>query len=453
MTGKIQDVARHVRTQRIVGLCLSLYVLSNVQYAEAQTTRFAMLYSFRGSPDGAEPIASITIGSSGALYGTTFSGGAFEKGAAFELRPVSGGNWSESVIYSFSGPDGTFPAANLTFGNPNLFYGTTKGGGLGAGTVFELARPQPGSTQWTEKVLYSFETGNRSQNHTPGGAVIIGPGKALYTTAEGQGGAPAGTADVVTPPANPGDPWTGSVIYSFEGSAGSQPFAGMIFSAGALFGTDYYSGDEFCVCGVVYELAPPVTAGAGWTESTIHTFTGSPDDGGGSEAPLVEGPGGVLYGTTFYGGAGSRSVCSFSTGVGCGTVFQLTPPTAPGGAWTESILYSFTGVNGDGAYPKGAVIISPSGIIYGTTEYGGSATEGSPCTFSAVVGCGTVFQLTPPSVPGGPWTETVLHSFSGQNGDGSLPVAGLALAANGALYGTTSTGGSSGKGGVFSIQP
>jgi uncharacterized repeat protein (TIGR03803 family) len=61
--------------------------------------------------------------------------------------------------------------------------------------------------------------------------------------------------------------------------------------------------------------------------------------------------------------------------------------------------------------------------------------------------------LTPPTAPGGAWTETILHDFTGQNGDGGLPVASLALSSTGVLYGTTSAGGAAGKGTVFAVKP
>jgi len=82
-----------------------------------------------------------------------------------------------------------------------------------------------------------------------------------------------------------------------------------------------------------------------------------------------------------------------------------------------------------------------NGVLYGTTSGGGSA------------GCGTVFKLAPPTAPGGTWTETILHSFTDQNGDGATPVAALALSSTGVLYGTTSAGGTAGKGTVFAIVP
>ena len=92
------------------------------------------------------------------------------------------------------------------------------------------------------------------------------------------------------------------------------------------------------------------------------------------------------------------------------------------------------------------------GVLYGTTQYGGVAA-GSPCSYYGASGCGIVFQLTPPAAPGGAWTETVLHSFAGLDGDGALPEAALVLSTRGLLYGTTSSGGTAGDGTVFAIKP
>ena len=118
------------------------------------------------------------------------------------------------------------------------------------------------------------------------------------------------------------------------------------------------------------------------------------------------------------------------------------------------MLYNFTGLGGDGAYPVSSVVVGKNGALYGTTENGGRSTSGSPpCGYQEFAGCGTVFELTPPATPGGAWTERVLHSFSGEHGDGAMPAAGLALSATGVLYGTTSGGGASGEGTVFAVKP
>jgi uncharacterized protein YceK len=223
-----------------------------------------------------------------------------------------------------------------------------------------------------------------------------------------------------------------------------------------LYGTNTYSGNFACVdgCGAVYEMTPPVILGGGWAITPVYDFVGTPNDGQYPSAPLTVGAAGVLYGTTPYGGPGA---CSADGGVdaGCGTVFQLTPPMVPGLPWTETVIYSFTGTNGDGADPTGSVVLGENGVLYGTTQRGGSVAFDSVCpaTYYVLAGCGTVFQLTPPAAPGGAWTETVLHSFTGQDGDGAIPMAGLVLSTKGVLYGMTSAGGSIGDRTVFAIKP
>ncbi len=135
----------------------------------------------------------------------------------------------------------------------------------------------------------------------------------------------------------------------------------------------------------------------------------------------------MLYGTTTSGGAGAG--CSN----GCGTFFQLTPPLAPGGFWTESVLHSFTGQGGDGSQPSGSLAIGKDGALYGTTRSGGAS------------GLGTVYRMTPPGTSGGPWTETVLLSFTAITG---YAANGLVIDSDGVLYGTTS----SGYGAIFSLR-
>jgi hypothetical protein len=76
--------------------------------------------------------------------------------------------------------------------------------------------------------------------------------------------------------------------------------------------------------------------------------------------------------------------------------------------------------------------------------------------------CGTAFALTPPTQAGGAWNATYLHAFKGGGGEGSNPEAGLAIGADGVLYGTTLYGGSGncddsglpyGCGVVFKLTP
>jgi uncharacterized repeat protein (TIGR03803 family) len=405
---------------------------------KARAVTYKILYSFQGGSKGAGPGAGVTIGESGVLYGTTRHGGPSRVGTIFKLTP-EGNSWSESVIYAFSGPDGAFPlTAGLVFGGSQVLYGTTEAGGEAAGTAFKLTPSNTG--QWTQTVLWEPPVAGQSLLY----GVLIGPEGTLYTPED------SGTAVALTPPNAPGGNWTATVIASVAGTPG----AGFVSDGCALYGTSFSGGtincqDGWWCGGAAYELTPPAVPAGSWVTAILHEFGATPGDGGGPNG-LTVGPSGVLYGETYWGGAGTLCEIQGYGFSGCGTVFQLTPPAAPGTVWTESVLYNFTGEDGDGAFPIGAVVVGQNGALYGTTEFGGSAAS---CGYFGATGCGTVFQLTPPTVAGGAWAESVLHSFSGVNGDGSSPAAVLAIGSSGVLYGTTSEGGSAGLGTVFSIVP
>jgi hypothetical protein len=121
-----------------------------------------------------------------------------------------------------------------------------------------------------------------------------------------------------------------------------------------------------------------------------------------------------------------------------GTVFELLPPVAPQTVWTESVLYSFQG-GGDGYYPDGGLAQGADGTLYGVTRDGGSGVCRDPAS-GDIVGCGTVFALSPPASGQAAWTKTTVYSFAGP--DGQSPTSGLWMDGAGALYGTTTYGGS-----------
>lgn len=232
-----------------------------------------------------------------------------------------------------------------------------------------------------------------------------------------------------------------TTLYPFAaGSNGGGPDAGVALgSGGVLYGTTFNGGTDACYsgCGTVFSLTPPGSPGGAWTESVLYSFEGYSDgDGTNPLAGVVIGGGGVLYGTTQYEYGGNTSAPCGSAG--CGTVFSLTPPASPG-SWSETVLHTFTGSGGDGANPSAGVVIDKRGVLYGTTEFGGTSNAG------------TVFSLTPPASPGGRWTEEVLVTFAG--GNGANPLAGVVIGKGGVLYGTTNNGGTSGYGTVFSLTP
>jgi hypothetical protein len=147
------------------------------------------------------------------------------------------------------------------------------------------------------------------------------------------------------------------------------------------------------------------------------------------------GNGGRLYDTTLAGGRSQSHL---------GTVFELKPPVKRGGAWKETLLYSFTGGN-DGAEPITPVVFDKKGNLDGTASIRG------------LYGGGTVFQLRPKRLQSG-WSLGVLYTFNFSKGDGFTPIAGLVLRRAGSLYGATQGGGNgqgcrAGCGTVFEVSP
>jgi len=99
-----------------------------------------LVHSFRNLADGAGPYAGVVFDASGNLYGATSRGGTNLKGTVFKLTPTAGSGWTETLLYSFFGEsDGGDPLHDLTFDAVGNLYGTTRVGGLGGGTVFEIA--------------------------------------------------------------------------------------------------------------------------------------------------------------------------------------------------------------------------------------------------------------------------------------------------------------------------
>jgi uncharacterized repeat protein (TIGR03803 family) len=164
-----------------------------------------------------------------------------------------------------------------------------------------------------------------------------------------------------------------------------------------------------------------ISSGHAATQKVLYAFTGGVD-GSLPYAGVIFDPAGNLYGATEFGGL-----------YGKGTVFQLTPS---GGAWTETVLYNFTG-GPDGNDPIGGLAIDEAGNLYGT-----AADNGDPSAQ-----CGTVFKLSPSNSG---WTFTVLHTFTGGK-DGCVPGSSLRYG-GGYLSGTTVYGGPSNQGTVFRLQ-
>jgi hypothetical protein len=295
--------------------------------------KYEVLYHFRGGFDANAPQGGLIFDKSGNLFGTAALGGQFSNGAVFEASPPirRGGNWTESIIYSFgSGADGFFPLAGLAIDGAGDLFGTTEFGGTftsycqsGCGTVFELS-PAPHKT-WTYTVIQKFD--GKTDGATPEDPLLFdGSGNIYGTTLEGQGNASGG-----------------------------------------------YGGAAF-------ELTPPPAKGQNWSENVLYLFPEYLYDAGYSSAGLIFDSAGNLYGTSQSGGPLYE-----------GTAFELRRPEMPGAPWTDKILHNFNKTHGGSTYPFNALVFGVGGELYGTTPYGGYGN----CLFGRIKGCGTIFELAP----------------------------------------------------------
>jgi uncharacterized repeat protein (TIGR03803 family) len=351
---------------------------------------------------------------------------------ALTLAVPASAEWKEKVLYSFQGaPDGAVPAGGVVFDKAGNLYGATLGGGASTcdgpgqcGTVYKLAPPATKGGAWTETVLYVFKGHAQNDGATPEGGLVIDEAGNLYGTTGYGGSGPClllggavgcGTVYELSPPAKQGDPWTETVLHSFQGGKDGYVASGdLVFdTAGNLYGATLFGGGKGTTCdslyggqcGTVFKLSPPKTKGGKWTEKVLHSFAGATDGAQPNGGLVLDGKGNV-YGTTYAGGREDW-----------GTVFALGPPNRKGGAWTEKQLHVFTTGNA-GGLPSAGVIFDLNGNLYGTT-------------------LGTLFRLAPPSKKSDHWERTTLYAFCNQGGGGCEPEGSLILDSSGRLYGTT----------------
>lgn len=359
------------------------------------------------------------------------------------------------VIQSF-GTESVNARAGLVADGAGNLYGTTFSGGFCAsGSLYELS-PLP-SDQWEYTILHTFCLGIYDIANPSGALTFDALGNLYGTTTQGIEVYPFS----IVSPVRGVSPWE----EEFPDPPGP---------------------------GAAFKLSPPTTAGGTWTESIIFAFPAFSFSGGADPQgrPIFDAQGN-LYMTAFGGGAGIGYPCAFG---GCGAVFELTPPPPPSNSgWTQSVLYSFGHFLGDGLSTSPDLILR-DGALFGTTEKGGTSSQGTVfeltesngvwseqvlhnftfaeggapignlifdaagniygTTFTSdnpycQYGCGAVFKLSPPEVTGDPWQETTLYSFTGGK-DGGNPQGGLTQDANGDLFGTTLLGGT-GNGVVFKL--
>jgi uncharacterized repeat protein (TIGR03803 family) len=350
------------------------------------------IFSFGAGNDGSDSRAGLIEGSDGALYGTTWSGGTADNGTVFKFNKDGSGY---TLLHSFTGTggDGSFPRAALLEGSDGALYGTTAEGGSNElyGTVFKLNKDGSGYT-----ILHNY-INRLGQGFRPLAALIEGSDGALYGTSYDS---PTGPVDTGAVFKLNKDRSGFSIVYVFLNDDGDNPQDALVESDSTLYGT---------TDGTVFSLNED---GSGY--SVLSRLTGGPRG-------LFQASDGALYGTT---------------GDYDGTMFKLNKD---GSGYAQ--LRTFPGTGGDGSHPKAALVEGRDGWLYGATSQGGNYNAGS------------VFKL---KKDGGGYVN--LHSFAGNGGDGSdgldgrFPQAALVESSDGAIYGTTSGGGTNDAGTVFRLN-
>jgi uncharacterized repeat protein (TIGR03803 family) len=297
------------------GVVYELVAQGNGTWSEQVLHKFA-----GGSADGSAPESELIFDTHGNLYGTTREGGAC-CGVVFELSPGQGGTWTETVLHAFGGgKDGANPAGGLVMGAGGDLYGVTSEGGdpFDNGTLYRLTPALHG--KWRNHVLHNFPVGPNDASFPVGTLVFDRQGNFVGCTSLG-GTMGSGTVFRLSPGKN--GRWHETFIYSFFGGGadGAFPAAGVTMDAkGNFYGTTEESGGGGGFgSGIVFRLDQHFkeTVLLHFADTVLATPL----------APVLLGAGGIIYGTTAYGGANGSPNCQANFEVGCGGVFRLSAGT------------------------------------------------------------------------------------------------------------------------------
>jgi hypothetical protein len=166
-------------------------------YATTPTTLVNFSYA---NGAGIYPLGSLITDAAGDLFGTTSGGGITngvndDYGTVFEIKKTAGGySPAATTLVSFNGADGSGPAASLIADATGDLFGTTTGGGMNYGTVFEIAKTSTGYAS-TPSTLAKF---NVTNGNAPQARLTADAAGDLFGTTEGGGSGAYGTVFELT---------------------------------------------------------------------------------------------------------------------------------------------------------------------------------------------------------------------------------------------------------------
>lgn len=420
-------------------------------------TGFTTMRHFGQTFDGKYPLGRLFEGSDGFIYGTTSEGGTNDYGMVFRILR-NGTGYHHMYSFTATGEDGQSPNAGVFqySGEPGAVYGTTPYGGTNGfgGVVFRLATngsysvlrhfdvvtpgpsaPFGGVIAATDGVLYGLsrfggtnDTGSIYKlNRDGSGFGVLRSFEAFNDGTQPQGSLLDGSDGLLYGSTSEGGTNQGGVIFRInrngsgyqmlrQGAAqpmdARAPYAGLTEVTGTLF-TVSSGGTDGAPGGTLLKINRD---GTGYQILGVFGVNGG--DGQSPVQPLNAGPGGWLYGATPSGGQ-----------FGGGSIFRFDTNGS-----NYSVLRSFGPSTNNGYLPVCSPIDGGDGFLYGTLSEGGST------------GRGLVYKMQTNGS-----NFSVVRAFTSASIDGIKPTGPLTLGSDGALFGTTFTGGQFQTGAVFRL--
>ena len=352
---------------------------------------YSVIHNMNKATEGGDSYASLTEGKDGNLYGVTYDGGTFGYGTIFKVTTTG----TLTVLKHLSQAiDGGYPQCDLIQATDGNFYGTCyNGGSIGYGTIFKITTA--GAYTVIKNLSYSTD------GASPYGGLMQNTDGNFYGITLAGGSKGGGTIYKLTA--------TGiySVIHVFDPVTEGNSSLSVLING---FDNNLYA---LCSSGGLYNLGTAFKVSTTGSLNVLANFNGA-SFGNAPYSTFIKGNDSAYYATTSAGGA-----------YGFGSVIKIC-----GGV--TSMLHSFNKAT-EGGYPKGKLLLANDSNFYGMTSDGGTKNAG------------TIFKLTLSGV------YSVVHVFNSPT-DGGYPFGGLIQAADGLLYGMTSTGGTNVNGTIFKMN-